>query len=279
MQDPIARVSVTNDNFFVSALDMRHVYGDLLTLRCLNPSATNSEIVFASKVQKNITVQPLPARVAQRQRESLWRLYSSCFVTMRKKEFFCFCVLCGLNGRLSKTKMRLCSETGDLSCTTCPPGSIVSVRMPGVVLRLTNMNLYMCPECTNICTWSADGNDLCPVAQIRPVMDGNESDLFVDRCLPRKVDAVGNCSCCCSSRILPPPEQCYVCGSKCVVKSGDLVLPNVTRNHMERVSFCSRHQLPEYLLKNVYSFPDLDAALQQHVSVSKNTAARVGKRF
>lgn len=263
MQEPLTRVSVLPENFHASGLDMRCVYGDIMALRTMYPSATSNEILFGSMLQKHITVHPLPRRVRELQLRSLWRIYSSCFKAMQEKEVFCFCVLCALNGRLGKTKMRLSSVDDELGCTVCPPGTVVRVRMTGVLLKICNNNFYMCPSCTDVCAWHADGFDLCPV-----IHQSGEDCVLPQSCVP-SIDGVG-CACHCNSGLTTAPDKCIVCASRTVVRSGGMVIPDLLGKRMVHVSFCGKHALPAYLAKNVHNLEDLATALQQHAACGKS---------
>lgn len=326
VREPMMRISVAQDAFMARALEMRYMAGDVLGLRCMHPDAAPDEIVFASMIQKSIMRFPLPRNIVEQQRESLWALHSKCFLTMEAHQFLNICVLCVMNGRMGKTKMRMCSSTGEYSCTTCPAGTVVCVRMLGIVLKICNTNFYMCPCCTRISAWTADGMDLCPAIshvldsacvswkkdmehdriqrqraiaciatacngtnQAHPLAQYGATGEFGCRCVcgpnPR-VDLLAQSECrfeadvgnyvqsCVGTTERPP--QCIVCDTRHISLVNTVVVPDSQRRVMCRAHFCSKHVIPDFLLRNVFDEADLRMAIDMHRNMV--ASRRVGRR-
>ena len=294
VKEPVTRISVASENFHASAMHMRFMYGDVLGLHCMHPERTGDEVFFAGTLQKNVSVHPLPLQVRREQVAALWQMLGGCFRSMENRCYFSFCVLCALNGRLCKTKMRMCSVTRQLSCTTCPAGTVVRVKMLGVCLKICSTNYYMCPCCARICVWHADGYDLCPGlvakqeegcggvpaggeagAGDREVETGNDVRARILAC----GEGVG-CSCLCGGSgaapllvteaekvreqcfgAAPTHDVCFTCRNKNVVRSATVLLPDLKGKVMRPVHSCSKHVLPEHMMRNVYNTADMTRAV------------------
>lgn len=274
IQEPVIRVPVQTSQFCVDALNMRFMMGDAMGLRQMHPGLSQNDYLFARNLQQHIRCYPLPENVYRMQLEALWDIHSACFNKLFMAHHVYFCLLCALNDRTSKTKLRKCSMTNTMSCTTCPPGTVVCVNMLGVVLKICNTSYYMCPCCTGICNWRADGMDLCP-------------GIFFDRDASATRRALYNpenpCTCLC-----PPPlpvahhqtslqtagvatrgmMDCVVCENKHVGRCF-VVVPDLERKVMVKVHFCAKHVLPDYMRRNVHNTMDLRSSIAEHIKTMK----------
>lgn len=151
--DPIIKMSMTPSEFRAPCMGMQSTGGDMLVLRSLFPSASQEDVSFCSKMQSCVSCHPLPLQVQALQRESLWELHSSCYKRIYSAHHLTFCLLCSINERGVRCKARMCCTTGEMRCDSCPPGTIISVNMLGVFLKICNTSYYMCPCCTKIQVW------------------------------------------------------------------------------------------------------------------------------
>lgn len=285
IDEPTFKVTVPNEQFSATALHMRGVHGDMWSLRTLHPNRPQGDYTFAQKLQRNIKVSPLPESVYRMQLEALMDLHSACFRKMAMVHNYHFCVLCALNDRASKTKLRMCSVTGDLLCTTCPPGTVVSVNMLGVLLTVCSSSYYMCPCCTALCSWKGDGSDLCtPLFMQSDTLAVRRAIVASDSHFQQQQPP---CSC-----LLPPTSEaalariletkqfdhegqarvshktmgnCVMCESKHVGKSL-VVVPDLKRRVMVHAHFCSKHMLPDHILRTVHDTNDLKRCAREHLA-------------
>ena len=237
-------------------------------------------------LHSNLKVYALPRCVAIQQLESLDRLHSSCGKRLSAAQQVSFCCICAVNGRSASSsssggsgasysasstvggasaftscKLRLCCQTGELSCITCPAGTVVTVNLVGVLLKICSTYYYMCPCCTVVRPWSSEaGMDLCPWM------------------LSSSQQQIGR-KCACETEYNIPSSNttgagdggCMVCSCKSVASRATLLLPNAQERSMCRVSLCSKHAPPEHMLGMVTS-------LQQYKSMaafySQNSQSR-----
>jgi hypothetical protein len=136
-----------------------------LALKQLYPKSSSMEVSFSCKIHTSIQCHPLPVEVRNIQEEALWQIHSGCYRKLYSAHNLTFCSLCAMNERGIRSKLRLSSFTGDLSCDSCPKGSVVKVNMLGVILNICNTSYYMCPCCTKVQVWRGDGMDLCNYLQ------------------------------------------------------------------------------------------------------------------
>lgn len=124
-------------------------------------------------LHSNLKVFQLPECVVAHQLESLDRLHSHCSKTLLAAQQLSFCTVCAINGRgtattsgssmsggigqsFSHSKLRMCCQTGELSCISCPVGTVVTVNLTGVLLKICATYYFMCPRsvgCMCDCYW------------------------------------------------------------------------------------------------------------------------------
>jgi len=144
-------------------------------------------------------------------------------------------------------------------------GTVVTVNMLGVVLRVCGSYFYMCPCCTGIRIWMGDGNDLneneCTCWQF-----GGMRSTMIFRHISSTRAALDP---------PPPPSSacmmmfpsdvapcCLVCKSKNTCSRASMVLPEVARKVMRRVNLCSKHAPPDHVLSTVTSYDELELSLE-----------------
>lgn len=180
----------------------------------------------------NLRVFPLPECVALRQLESMDHMHSACSTRLRAAQHITFCSVCAINGKGFACKLRICCVTRKMSCITCPAGThcfgqsfilplcpdplqcagtVVTINMVGVLLKICSVYYYLCPSCTSLKVWAADGMDLCPWQLPMLMHDGSRN------CNGSR------CSCCSTpssaaplsaSSSGPTHPHCAVCNSR-----------------------------------------------------------------
>lgn len=123
------------------------------------PESLSLLLRSASFLHQNFSVHLLPDVVWQRQQESLSCMHGMCTARARAASRMSFCVVCAIAGKGFQGKLRMCTATGTLMCTTCAPGTVVTISMTGVLIRLNGTSFFMCPCCTGIRVWVGDGSD------------------------------------------------------------------------------------------------------------------------
>lgn len=158
------------------------------------------------------------------------------------------------------SKLRICCLTNKVSCITCPPDTVVSINMVGILLKICSTYYYLCPCCMAMRVWSADGMDLLPSA-----VAGNKC----------------HCSLFSSQQQAAVPRSmngCIVCQSKHVCTRATLLLPDVARRCMKQVQLCSRHAPPEHVMGTVTCVEEFEAVVKEHCA-SKTTARKAKRRM
>lgn len=224
-------------------------------------------------VQRSLRVYPLPVSVAWAQQGTLIELHSACSARMAAARRLSFCAVCAINGRGFQCKLRMCCLDGALSCITCPPGTVVTVDMLGVLLKVGCSSFYMCPCCTGLRVWNGDGSDMhagqCTcwefgslrsalVAEAK--LRGHKNDSEVARFAVQ--------------RSAHTPPQCLVCKSKSICTRAAMLLPDPARRVVRKVNLCARHAPPDHILCNVTGFSELVQAVRYYLANS--TTSRRG---
>ena len=75
-------------------------------------------------LHSNFSVHRLPEIVTWRQHESLDWIHSACASSHAAAHCMSFCIVCALNGKGFQNKIRMCSISRELSCVSCPPGTL-----------------------------------------------------------------------------------------------------------------------------------------------------------
>jgi hypothetical protein len=127
----------------------------------------------------------------------------------------------------------MCGLTGTLICDECDGESILKIDMLGIILRLCNSSVFMCPTCCQLALWKGIGNDLTSCA-----------------CQPIVSDPIGKT--CCS-----------VCNSRYVV-TGPFLYPDTLRNRVVRVFLCGKHVLPKHIMNFIHEYSDFQNAIRTH---------------
>lgn len=139
--------------------------------------------------------------------------------------------------------------------------------MLGVMMRLNGCMFYMCPCCTGIRIWAADGSDFdrheCPCWRY-----GGSRSAVISAYNRRTADSIGlsySSTYLCTSPVQADDSTlCLVCFSKNVCPRARMVLPEVERRCMRRVNFCRKHAPPDHVLGTVTSFGELKEVLARH---------------
>lgn len=287
---------VQADHFEPACLEsnMRMLECKEIALHFFGGNAKKAENAFT--IHSNLKVFALPKCVALQQLDALDKVHSSCSTRFLSAQQLKFCAVCAINARgasgmgsyassstnlsanlassstaaFSSGKLRLCCQTGSLSCVTCPPGTVVSVNMVGVLLKICSTYYYMCPKCTLVRPWSSDpGNDLCPWLLCCEGMGmKNEPDKF---CHCNFLSPSG-------SSCATPVAVCSVCACKSVVQRCSMLLPNSIDRVMQRVNLCSKHAPPEHMLGMVTSVQQFHTMVGFYCSNTSSHSRRIGGR-
>lgn len=198
-------------------------------------------------LHSNLKVLPLPECVAFSQLDALDRAHSLCSKRLSAAQRLSFCCLCAINGRgsatgsnpFSSSKLRMCCHTGKLYCTVCTKGTVVTVNMVGVLLKICATYYFMCPCCTKVRAWSASGDDLCPWL----LHSSAKQNVCGCHEFLQGVEGV------CDDRT----NSCAVCHSKSVLSRASMVLPDPSKRSLKRLHLCSKHAPPDHMLGVVTS--------------------------
>jgi hypothetical protein len=136
--------------------------------------------------------------------------------------------------------MRMCGLTGKLICDECHTESILKIDMLGIILRLCNSAVYMCPVCTELSIWQGKGHDLT--------------------------------ECACKSAIRQSAMNktvCTVCNSRYIV-TGPLLFPDIGRKRVARVFLCGKHVLPKHVMNFTHDYKSFQTAIRAAVKRKKN---------
>lgn len=275
---------------------MFHARGDALSLKQLYPQSSPSQISFACKVHSSIQCHPLPSAVRRMQGEALWQMHSSCYRKHYSAHNITFCLLCAMNERGVRNKMRMSITTGETSCDSCPKGTVVTVNMLGVILKICNTSYYMCPCCTKIQVWRGDGLDLCNILQtldreddranLRATLYRSEGPCACDiigggsSSSDYSSNSVGVVDCGIQTRPASYDGElprCMVCNAKNSRKPFT-VLPDLRRKIMVRCYLCVRHSIPEHVKCMVSNTEELEKALSFVLSSSSSKRKRMFKK-
>jgi hypothetical protein len=212
--------------------NMRTARGDIAVLSRIYTDMPKQDIVLANILQSNIMTYPLPLCVGEKQKQSMYALFGACDSNVEAVQYMYICSTCILNGKGFKNKMRMCGLTGTLQCDDCCSDNILKINMIGVIVRLCNSSLYMCPQCCRTCMWKGNGTDLAKCG-----------------CVPQDTHTTRKT--CCS-----------VCSSRYVV-AGPLFYPDMENSRINRVFLCGKHLLPKHTLSFIENYADLQAAIRR----------------
>jgi hypothetical protein len=156
----VVKVSLPSKIVFDSqALELYHTYGCTSLMRLVHANASPNVVACAMHFQTHLQIFPMVPSMRERQLQCVREMYSSCFNRVYQVCHLHICIMCTLAGKGILTPMRQCSITGDLSCSVCQPGTIITIGMIGVILRICSISYYMCPVCAKIKCWDGDGTD------------------------------------------------------------------------------------------------------------------------
>lgn len=220
-------IPISHSDFF---WDMKYAGGDMSVLSKVYDKVGGANIRIASLLQGNIMTYALPKIIQQQQANSMERLFGACSFQMNAIKHFCICAVCCINKKGFRSKLRMCGLTGIISCDLCQSDSILQINMLGVVLRICDSSLYMCPTCCKITLWRGDGTDLH--------------------------------RCCCDGdqMVSKQRKSCSACNSK-YVSNGPHLLPDVVNKRMARVSLCNKHTPAAHVMSFVNDFAGLQMAV------------------
>jgi hypothetical protein len=243
---------------------------------CVASNDAEALLRSCQAVQRSLGVYPLPVSVAWAQQATLIELHSACSVRMTAARRLSFCAVCAINGRGFQCKLRMCCLDGTLSCIACPPGTVVTVDMLGVLLKVGCSSFYMCPCCTGLRVWNGDGSDMRCTQCTCWQFGGLRSALVAESKLLRGSPLVNDPEVArfALQRSSHTPAQCLVCKSRSVCARAAMLLPDPDRRVVRKVNLCSRHAPPEHILCNVTGFSELVQAVRYHLANS--TASRRG---
>lgn len=131
-QEPMVKLQPNTLVHVKEALDLPCTYGCISMLRHVTPVGISEAVLrCALLLQNGLQTFPLPKCVMQAQMRTVARLHGRCF---RRSFAACHthvCCVCALAGKGIQTPMRFCSETGEVSCVYCKPGTVVSGGLQG----------------------------------------------------------------------------------------------------------------------------------------------------
>jgi hypothetical protein len=116
-------------------------------------------------------------------------------------------------------------------CDECDADSILKIDMVGILLRLCNHSVYMCPICCHIRLWTGDGTDLT------------------------------SCTCTCSAHKVEKRIGCSVCDSRYVV-TGPLIYPDLEGKRLAKVFLCGKHAIPKHTMSFIHDYTGLQRAIR-----------------
>lgn len=151
------------------------------------------------------------------------------------------------------------SFTGDLTCDSCPPGTVVTINMVGVFLKVCSTSYYTCPGCTRMRVWWGDGHDIPPSPDGSSVCGCAGESLATHHHHHHRQQQQ-------MQQIVPP--RCMVCNAKNTGRPF-MTLPDLRGRAIVRCYLCTRHSLPHHIVKHITNTMDLERALadQQKRSV------------
>ena len=252
--DIVIKILPSALGFHRDALHLYSTHGCQQSLRFLSsPDIPEHAIKTASSLHSNIRVFALPQSIADRQSKTVADLHSSCWKKAYAVTHVCFCCVCALAGKGLKTSTRYCTQTDTLSCTSCPPGSILIVNMRGVLLRVCNTSYYLCPSCTTLKIWTGDGSDFHipsdgQACGCTPPPLTNKKNSAAKQNHSGTLNEFNTCSVCSSRHINGPP----------------IIVPDVENRCIRSVCLCIRHAPPKHILNNVWRFGTLCQIITQH---------------
>jgi hypothetical protein len=251
----------------------------------------------ATFLHENFSVHLLPDIVWSRQQESLNCIHGTCTARAKAAATMSFCVVCAISGKGFQGKLRMCTVKGTLTCATCSPGTVVTVNMAGVLIRLNSTSFFLCPCCTGLRVWVGDGSDFqkneCCCWRFggtRSMMIARYNNAFAAAC---GLQYTSSYLCNGAAEIAPAPTHisstsgrgpppaasaasvwsggagqrshhrlhqlisCMVCGSKNTYGRASLIVVDPPSRVMRRVNFCRRHAPPEHLMGTVTSYEEL----------------------
>ena len=181
---------------------------------------------------------------------------------LRAAQEISFCSVCAINGKGFSSKLRVCCLTRRMSCISCPAGTVVTINMVGVLLKICSMYYYLCPSCTGMKVWAADGSDLCPW-----LLQGKGADVSGSR----------GCACREFSSARDKHPHCTVCGSRNICPRGSMTLIDAHSRTVQRVGLCGRHTPPDQLLCMVTCVQDFEKTVKEYC-LSKAAQRRAKRR-
>lgn len=224
-------------------------------------------------IHEAFSIHPLPEVVMISQYESLDAMHGACEARKRSACRMSFCLVCAINGKGFQNKLRMCSVTGELSCISCRPGTVVTVGLLGTMMRIAGSYFYMCPCCTGLRVFTGDGSDFdrmeCPCWQF-----GDGRGTCIAAFNSSAAASVGLRH---SSRYLcmhatgedvSQSVACIVCGSKSMCTRARLTLVHVQRRVVRRVNFCRKHAPPDHILHTITSFEEMEAMFERRFNSS-----------
>lgn len=240
-----------------SILKLLDLYGCISAMRqAYQPGSTlaggsalsEEELYQACIIQRSVRCFELPKHVGKQQWTSASSAYGSCVSQLCGACCIHICLVCAANGKKAWPGFRMCSETGDLSCTVCKVGgTVVKVNMIGQILRILDTSYYMCPTCLQINEWRGDGMDLSTDGEGRCRCEG----------LRAQEDQYAS-----SQRVLT--GICSACGARHISSNGVSVVSTSCMS-MDTIHLCSRHMPHAHVLKRIFDRQSLESAVASKV--------------
>lgn len=247
-QDRVSKVLVSAAAFLPECLDAKCAFGHRQLLQITAPSMLGDDSLHcAEAIQRHLTVRALPLQVLYMQREAVGRLYGSCSSRVYAACNVRLCIFCALSGKGVRTPMRICVETRALRCTTCPNGSIVTINMLGVMLRICNSSYSLCPHCASMRIWEGDGRDFLP--------DGGQCDCQKPTVGERRARKNER-----ASLQKRRDKGCTLCGYRNLA-SPPIFVPDIRGRCMRTVRLCRRHRPADHVLRTVLDLKSLQEAV------------------
>lgn len=239
--------------FTDAAWGLHHTSGSqsllgMITQPCVSPATIDCAIIM----HKHVSVYPLPQVVLDKQIESMAALRGSCRALSFATCHINICIICAIAGKGVRTPIRQCCETGKLSCVQCPPSTIVTISMLGVMLSICNTSFYLCPVCCSLRIWEGNGRDL---------------ECSTNECQCTQTTATEENG----RRQRKQPFQahsCMACGSKHVTRKA-IILPDIENKCLRNCLLCVRHTPRDTLMQAVWDYDSLHRAMVVHPSRQK----------
>jgi hypothetical protein len=157
-------------------------------------------------------------------------------------------------------------------------GTVVTINMVGILLKVCGVYFYLCPCCTGLRVWGGDGNDLheqeCTCWQFGGLRSAlmrqyahqhqRASALDPEHPVDAPFKSAAAAEPAAAAAALLPARLCLICRSKSICARASLMLPDVKHRVMRRINLCSRHALPDHILGTITSVDEFQIAYREY---------------